>query len=153
MNIEQAIGQKMLLHFEGYELPTEFAEVLRRRNVGGVSLFRPYNSQNPAQVRELTASLQRAAKDSGQPPLLIATDQEGGTLQAMAGTTQFPGNMALGAARSPELARRAGLAIGRELAAMGININYAPVCDVNSNPRNPAIGTRSFGEDPALVAQ
>jgi beta-N-acetylhexosaminidase len=153
MNIEQSIGQKMLVHFEGYELPSEFVEVLRRRYVGGVSLFRPYNVQNPAQVRELTASMQQAAMDTGQPPLLIAADQEGGTLQALAGTTQFPGNMALGATRSPELARRSGLAIGRELAAMGVNVNYAPVCDVNSNPRNPAIGTRSFGEDPSVVAQ
>ena len=102
-------------------------------------------------MRELTAELQRAAAASGQPPLLIGADQEGGTLIALTGTTPFPGNMALGATRSTDLARRQGLAVGRELAAMGVNVNYAPVCDVSSNPRNPVVGPRSFGEDPALV--
>jgi beta-N-acetylhexosaminidase len=61
--------------------------------------------------------------------------------------------MALGASGSVALARRTGEALGRELAAMGVNVNYAPVCDVNVNPRNPNVGTRSFGEDPAAVAR
>ncbi|GIV98172.1 MAG: glycoside hydrolase family 3 [Herpetosiphonaceae bacterium] len=69
------------------------------------------------------------------------------------GTTPFPGNLALGATGSPELARRAGQAMGMELAAMGVNVNFAPVTDVNANPQNPVIGTRSFGEDPTLVAR
>jgi beta-N-acetylhexosaminidase len=61
--------------------------------------------------------------------------------------------MALGATRSPELARRVGRALGREVRALGITVNFAPVCDVNSNPANPVVGTRSFGEDPALVGE
>ena len=121
--------------------------------MGGFSLFRPHNYDSPAQVRELTAALQRAARAAGQPPLLIATDQEGGQLTAMgAGTTQFAGNMALGATGDVELARRVGRAIGRELAAMGVNVNYAPVLDLNTNPRNPSLGIRSFGDNPALAA-
>jgi len=152
MTLEQAIGQRMLVAFPGYTPPPEFLEMLAGRHIGGVTLFRGYNIQDPAQVRDLTSTLQRAAAASGQPPLLVGADQEGGTLQALVGSTRFPGNMALGANRSPGLAQKAGLAIGRELAAMGVNINYAPVCDVQSNPRNPAIGPRSFGEDPALVA-
>jgi beta-N-acetylhexosaminidase len=151
--IEQAVGQKMLVAFAGYEVPAQFAELLVRSHIGGVTLFRAMNVREPAQVRELTDALQRAAKESGQPPLLIGADQEGGQLIALAGTTPFPGNMALGATRSPELARRVGHATGRELAAMGININYAPVCDVNINPRNPVVGVRSFGEDPSEVAR
>ncbi|HKP53577.1 MAG TPA: glycoside hydrolase family 3 protein [Chloroflexia bacterium] len=153
LSLEQAIGQKLLVSFQGHTLPVSFEELLRRRHIAGVTLFRAFNVQNPAQVRELSAALQRAAAASGQPPLLIAADQEGGTLLALAGSTPFPGNMALGATHSPELARRAGRAIGLELAAMGINVNYAPVCDVNVNPRNPVIGPRSFGEDPAEVAR
>jgi len=94
-----------------------------------------------------------AAAASCQPPLLIAADQEGGTLLALTGTTPFPGNLALGAAGSASLTRQTGYAIGRELAAMGINVNYAPVCDVNVNPQNPVVGPRSFGEDPARVAE
>jgi beta-N-acetylhexosaminidase len=104
-------------------------------------------------VRALTSSLQRLAQDAGLPPFIVAADQEGGQLMAVGeGTTPLPGNMALGAAGSTELARRAGDVLGTELAAMGINLNFAPSCDVNINPGNPVIGVRSFGEDPAKVA-
>ena len=109
---------------------------------------------NPAQVRQLTTQLQQLAREVGLPPLLIATDQEGGQLMAVgSGVTQLPGNLALGAAGSEDLARQAGEVLGRELAAMGINVNYAPCLDVNINPRNPAVGTRSFGEDAQAVAR
>jgi len=126
---------------------------VRRGHVGGVTLFRSLNVDSPAQIRELTERLQATARQAGRPPLLIAVDQEGGQLMALGdATTPFPGNMALGATRSAELARRVGFAIGRELAALGVNVNYAPVADVNLNPHNPVIGTRAFGEAPDLVA-
>jgi beta-N-acetylhexosaminidase len=154
MMLEQAVGQQFLLTFEGREAPTDqFLEVLRRQHVGGVVLFRHKNMGNLAELRGLTHALQRAAAESGQPPLLIAADQEGGQLMAVDQTTQFPGNMALGATGSAKLAYKVGRAIGKELSAVGINVDFAPVCDVNSNPRNPVIGTRSFGEYPKLVAR
>ncbi|HYO50665.1 MAG TPA: glycoside hydrolase family 3 protein [Chloroflexia bacterium] len=153
LTLEQAVGQMLLAAFQGYQVPTGLVDLLGRTHIGGVTLFRSLNVQDPAQVRDLTTDLQAAAATAGQPPLLICADQEGGQLLAISGTTPFPGNMALGATRSTELARRAGLAIGRELAAMGINVNYAPVCDVNVNPQNPVVGTRSFGEDPAEVGR
>ena len=149
---EQAAGQRLLASFAGYEPPPDFLDLLHRVPLAGVTLFRALNARDPVQVRALTASLQAAAARTGQPPLLICADQEGGQLIAIPGTTPFPGNMALGAIRSPDLARKVGRATGRELAALGVNVNYAPSCDVNSNPRNPVIGVRSFGEDPALVA-
>jgi beta-N-acetylhexosaminidase len=162
-DLEEATGLRLMLAFQGHTLPPGFGEMLSRRTVAGVTLFRPWNVRDPEQVRELTAALQGAAGSSHpgdgrrggaaqQLPLLIAADQEGGTLNALAGTTTFPGNMALGATSSPDLARRVGFAIGRELSAQGVNVNYAPVCDVNINPANPVIGTRSFGEDPQLAA-
>lgn len=154
LTLEQAVGQKLMLSFVGTALPPELAALLRQQHVGGVTLFRALNVNDPAQVRELTAALQRAAAEGDQPPLLIGADQEGGQLMAIdGGTTRFPGNLALGATGSADLAYRTGYALGRELAAMGINVNYAPDCDVNINPDNPVIGTRSFGEDPALVAR
>jgi beta-N-acetylhexosaminidase len=154
MTLEQAIGQQFLLTFEGRETPPEqFLEILRRQQIGGVVLFRHKNMGNLAELRGLTSALQRAAVESGQPPLLIAADQEGGQLIAVDQTTPFPGNMALGAAGSDKLANKVGRAIGKELSAVGINVGFAPVCDVNSNPQNPVIGTRSFGEDPKMVAQ
>ncbi len=151
--IESIIGQKLMWSFNGRTPPPDFLAALAAGKVGGVTLFRSLNLDQPAQVRELTAALQRAAREAAQPPLLIGVDQEGGTLLAVPGTTRFPGNLALGATRSTELAQRAGFALGRELAALGINTDYAPVCDVINNPQNPVVGPRSFGADPQLVAQ
>lgn len=150
---EQALGHRLMLSFSGTQPSAEILALLQRHPIGGVTLFRKHNAESPAQVRALTAALQQAARNTGQPPLLIGADQEGGTLIALPGTTPFPGNLALGATRSSDLAYRAGYAMGRELAALGVNVNYAPVCDVNINPKNSVVGPRSFGEDPALVAQ
>jgi len=152
LTIEQAVGQKLMLNFEGTKPSTEILETIHARHVGGITLFRALNVESLSQVRSLTAALQEAAAQAGQPPLFIAADQEGGQLMAIGDTTLFPGNMALGATGSVHLARKTGYALGRELAAMGVNVNYAPVCDVNSNPQNPNIGIRSFGEDTAMVA-
>ncbi|HXF84556.1 MAG TPA: glycoside hydrolase family 3 N-terminal domain-containing protein [Anaerolineales bacterium] len=154
MDIEHLAGQKLLLAFHGKEkLPPEIVTAFEKFHPGGVTLFRSLNVGALSQLRELTASLQRLARDLGLPPLIIATDQEGGQLMAVGDGTPLPGNMALGATRSKELARKAGEVLGRELAALGINVNYAPCADVNVNPQNPVVGTRSFGEDPALVAE
>lgn len=152
LSLEQSIGQKLMASFVGTEPPPGFLARCQRQSIGGVTLFRALNTTSPAQVRQLTSSLQQAMADAGQPPLLIAVDQEGGQLMAIdGGTTLFPGNLAIGATNSVDLAHRTGYALGRELAAMGVNVNYAPICDVNSNPLNPAIGTRSFGEDSVQV--
>jgi beta-N-acetylhexosaminidase len=153
MPLEGACGLKFMVGFDGTRPGEKLLARMRAGAVSGVTLFRSRNVSDPAQVRALTAALQANGVARGRPPLLVAADQEGGQLVALAGTTPFPGNMALGAAGSEELTRRTGRAIGRELAAMGVNVNYAPVCDVNNNPANPCIGIRSFGEDPAAVAR
>ncbi len=154
MEFEQLSGQKLLVAFHGKDrLSPEIIQSFKCYSPGGVSLFRSLNVGTPAQLKELNESLQRLAHSLGLPPLLIAIDQEGGQLMAVGDGTPLPGNMALGAARSTELARQAGEVLGRELAALGINVNYAPCADVNSNPRNPVVGTRSFGEDPFLVGE
>src|SRR5262249_48682258 len=86
-------------------------------------------------------------------PMFVAVDQEGGTVvRVKRGATVLPSAMALGAAHDPELARRAGRSLGKDLHALGFNMNLAPVLDVNSNPNNPVIGIRSFGSEPAAVA-
>jgi beta-N-acetylhexosaminidase len=152
--MKDKLGYKLMLAFEGYEVPQRIRAWLLERPSAGFTLFRPLNVQNPAQVRALTAELQAIAAQANQPPLVIATDQEGGQLNALGEeTTLFPGNMALGATRDAALARQVGQAMGRELAALGVNVNYAPNCDINTNPHNPACGTRAFGDDPALAAE
>jgi beta-N-acetylhexosaminidase len=153
-SVEEAVGQKLMLAFQGKtDIPAEVHEAVRMYRPAGFSLFRAFNIDHPAQVRELTQALQKVANEHGLEPFLIALDQEGGQLMAIGeGVTHLPGNLALGAAGSTELARAAGTVLGRELAAMGINVDFAPCCDVNINPSNPVIGTRSFGENPKSVA-
>src|SRR5512147_354045 len=122
MSLENLIGQKLMWSFDGHAPPPDFLAALAAGKVSGLTLFRSLNFDRPTQILELTSALQRAARDACQPQLLIGVDQEGGTLLAVPGTTRFPGNLALGATRSPELAQQAGFALGRELAALGINI-------------------------------
>ncbi|HWR66481.1 MAG TPA: glycoside hydrolase family 3 protein [Bellilinea sp.] len=150
--VSELVGQKLLLAFHGFEqLSPEIVESIGKYKPGGFTLFRSLNIDSLHQVRQLTGSLQTVARDYGLPPLLICADQEGGQLMAVGECTPLPGNMALGATRSVELARQAGVVLGSELAALGINVNYAPCADVNINPKNPVIGTRSFGDAPVLV--
>ena len=130
-------------------------DLIHAYKLGGIVYFRWTNNLNaPKQIARLSNGIQRAALD--QPagvPMLIATDQEHGVVSRVwAPATEFPGNMALGATRRPADAFRAGKITARELAALGINQNYAPVADVNINPLNPVIGVRSFGESPELVS-
>jgi beta-N-acetylhexosaminidase len=150
---EKIIGTKLLYAFEGKESLPEFMREAIQKGIAGVTLFRYLNVDSPAQVRRLCALMQNAAQDADQLPLLIAADQEGGQLMAINGTTPLPGNMALGATGSAELAYQAGKVLATELAAMGVNVNYAPSLDVNNNPANPVIGVRSFGADPQMVAK
>lgn len=112
------------------------------------------NVGSPDQVRALTAGLQAAATADGAPqPLLIGTDQEEGVVTRItAPATLFPGNLALGAAGSADLAGAAATATGQELHAMGVNLDFAPVADVTAGPGNTVIGSRSFGADPAQVS-
>ncbi|MGW7240116.1 glycoside hydrolase family 3 protein [Streptomyces sp. NPDC054804] len=125
--------------------------LLRRLGEGlaAVGLF-GRNIASPEQLAALTAQL-RAERDD----VLVAIDEEGGDVTRLEVHTgsSFPGNHALGAVDDAELTREVALELGRRLAACGVNFNWAPSADVNSNPANPVIGVRSFGADPALVAR
>ncbi len=152
--MEELLGQLFMVGFHGSTLSTEMAELIQQQRVGGVILFER-NIQSAQQVSELTHSLQMCARAAGHPaPLLIALDQENGMVRRLGEhITSLPGNMALGAIASEEVAYEVALATGRELRALGLTMNLAPVIDVNNNPANPVIGTRSFGEEPSLVAR
>jgi beta-N-acetylhexosaminidase len=119
------------------------------RGLGGVVLFAD-NVRDGEQVADLSASLR-----AEQPDLVVAIDEEGGDvtrLEARSGSS-YPGNLALGAVDDVELTRTVAAAMAEELRAAGITLNLAPVADINSNPRNPVIGVRSFGSEPDLVAR
>jgi beta-N-acetylhexosaminidase len=148
----QLAGGLILRAVGGFAPSPAILDAIAGRRAAGVTIFRSRNVESPAQLRSLSASLQ-AARPNGDPPLLIATDQEGGQLQAIGdGATAWPGNLALAAAGSEELAERAASAIGRELAAMGVNVVYAPVCDLLSDG-SALMGTRTVGDDPELAAR
>jgi beta-N-acetylhexosaminidase len=134
--------------FPGPDAP---AWVLRglEDGLGGICLF-AYNVEEPGQLASLTASLR-----SARPEVLIGIDEEGGDvtrLEAGRGSS-YPGNAALGAVDDTELTERIAASIGTDLAAVGVNLDFAPVADVNVNPANPVIGVRSFGADYELVGR
>ena len=139
-----------LIAFEGTRVEGQVAVQIADRRVAGVTLYGSINIENAEQTRLMTADLQRTAGRL----VLVAVDQEGGQLTAAGpDTTHFAGNMAIGAVGDEGLALQVGAATGLELAALGINLNYAPVADIASRPYNPSLGIRSFGEDPAAVSR
>lgn len=141
----------LMMSFEGTTPSNEVLDRIRVDPPAGFTLFRSDNVESIDQVGELTAALHAA--NPRDLPLLIAIDQEGGQFLALGpGSTYFPGNMALGAIDDERLTREVARALGRELRALGISINYAPVADLNTNPRNPGLGTRSFGDRPGRAA-
>jgi beta-N-acetylhexosaminidase len=146
-------AERLMVAFAGTTVPAEVAAALARSSYAGVTLFRDHNVESIAQVRALTAQIQASSTPDAR-PLLIAADQEGGQLNALGdGPTEFAGAMALGATGDPDLAERVARATGRELRALGVNVDYAPVCDLATAPDNPALGIRSFGDDPAQVGR
>lgn len=138
-------------------LPTELAELIKTSAVGGIILFAD-NLVNTEQIVQLTSDLQNAALTSATAlPLFISIDQEGGRVVRLPRhiATSFSGNMAIGASYSQykdHYAKAVGKVLGKELNALGFNVNYAPNIDVNVNPNNPVINVRSFGENPQQVA-
>ncbi|HAI21712.1 MAG TPA: hypothetical protein DCM14_07460 [Clostridiales bacterium UBA8153] len=153
MNLEEKIGQLFMFGFAGREVTPGLAEFTARYRPAGFIYF-GRNIHNPASARRLSEDLCALARRLGMPPLLIAADQEGGpVLRLRQGATPIPSAMALGASGDAGLVEAAAHLAARELLAVGINMNLAPVLDVNNNPANPVIGIRSLGGDPAQVAK
>jgi len=148
------IGQMMVAGFEGTSLNARLEHLVAEREIGGLILFER-NFQNPDQLAQLTGEIQSLACAAGAPgPVFVSVDQEGGRVSRLKSPfTAFPSQCCLGRARSEELARAFGKALGEEMAAVGVNVVYAPVLDVNSNPLNPIIGARAISEDPDWTAR
>ena len=160
MTLEQKIGQMIMPDFRLWDgvnhtqLAPEVGRVIDRFDLGGVILFAE-NVSETEQTTKLVHDLQEVVEQdpSNDIPLFVTIDQEGGIVTRLGTGTNLPGNMALGATRSPAYAEAAGGIIGSELHALGINVNFGPVLDVNNNPGNPVIGVRSFSSDPNLVGE
>ena len=172
MTLEEKVGQMMVVSFRVWkEVPVEKVEdaeepeavditelndeiraCLRDYHFGGTVLF-AQNCHDVEQVLRLVADIQTENRAGGGLPLLVAADQEGGSVARLGFGTTGPGNMALVATGDPENARKMAAIYGTELGLLGINTDFAPVLDVNSNPNNPVIGVRSFSDDPEVVSE
>ncbi|TVR18991.1 MAG: hypothetical protein EA396_13400 [Anaerolineaceae bacterium] len=145
MTLEQKIGQMFLVSIYGETLNFGGRELIETWQPGGVTLFGS-NAINPTQITELTNSYQQTITEAGGVPLFIATDQEGGIITRLRdGFAEWPSPALLTASGDAELAFRIGERMGQELRAVGVNMNLAPVADLDSNVNNPIIGRRSPG--------
>ncbi len=140
-------GQRMMIGFHGAAPSQEVRDFVREAIPGGFILF-ARNVEEPAQVLELNRELQSLLPDS-HPPFL-GVDQEGGRVQRVRATS-WPRARWVGNVDDPRRTWELGLAMADELLSMGFNVNFAPDCDVDSNPKNPVIGDRAFGAKPAAV--
>lgn len=168
MTLDQKVGQLLMPTFESTFISTDSArfdallKLVKEQHVGGFGAFGgsipvpgvllnpTYSTVVLGQPLEAAAMANRLQQASAL-PLLVAADFEFGPGMRINGATTFPRAMAFGAAGDESLAREAGRITGLEARAMGVHVNFAPVADVNNNPRNPVINTRSFGEDPRRV--
>lgn len=153
MTARLGTGALVWAGFDGPAVPGLLLDAVADGRVGGLVLFAARgNVRSKDQVRAMVAEAAAAAARGGRPPVPVAVDQEGGSVVRVAHRAVFPSAMAIGATGEPPYAERAARAVAEGLRADGITVNAAPVCDVNVEPRNPVIGTRAFGDDPATVA-
>jgi len=153
LTLEEKIGQLIMFGFDATEPNDHAIELIRDYKIGNVILF-TRNVKSPQQLFMLNQNLQKLALSSIGIPLFISIDQEGGMVtRIFNGTTHFPGAMTVAATQDPNLAFETGRRMGEVLEDLGINMNLAPVLDINNNPRNPVIGVRSYGDQPEEVAR
>jgi len=153
MTIERKIGQMIMPAVPGSRIGTATRQIFRECMPGGVVLF-GFNIENRGQTMEFISSLQDESMARSGIPLFVSIDQEGGRVKRIRdGVTQFPGSLAFGIANDENLMYRAARVTALELRDIGVNMNLAPVLDVNNNPMNPVINTRSFGSETGIVAK
>ncbi len=145
--LSKRVGPFFVVGFDGISMPASLKRLYERHGLGGVILF-DRNIEAPGQLKRLTGQCQSLSPDGS---FIISIDQEGGRFQRLKPPhfTALPPASEVGIRTALDLGRR----MGQELATLGINVDFAPVLDVNTNPHNPIIGERSFGSDPKLVAE
>ena len=155
MTLEHKIGAMLVYGWSGENrdeqttVNSHAREIVQDMHVGGIVLL----GRNIADDLTSTVNTLNELQSISREPLLMIADQEGGMVARFTdGVTLFPSNMALGATRAPHLAYKAAAATAEELKALGVNYNFAPCVDINNNPANPIVGTRSYGDSPEKVA-
>jgi beta-N-acetylhexosaminidase len=147
------IGQKLVIRIDGKTAGSAVLKRIKRGEIGGVILF-PFNITTPAALKALIHTLQQAAADGGQPPLLIAVDQEGGAIKRIPWAPPTLTLAEMGADGRASVAREQGAATGKALHELGINVDFAPVADVPFGPASfMEQAGRTFGMSSATVAE
>src|SRR6266540_4320901 len=141
--IRRQIGQLLIAGFNGQQIPTELRALAKEFSLGGVIFF-ARNVADPEQVAELSFDVSRLVPDL---PVWVSVDQEGGRVARLKTPfTEWPPMATLGRSGDVALAQRFARALAAELRAVGITLDYAPVLDIHTNPKNPVIGDRALAE-------
>ncbi|MBO0601876.1 beta-N-acetylhexosaminidase [Sporosarcina sp. E16_3] len=152
MTLEEKVGQLLVIGVEGTSYSGEMDNLIRNYHVGGVIIM----GRNVATTTEMLQLINdiKKANEPNKSPLFISVDEEGGRVSRLpAGLPKLPPSAEIGKLNDESVSYLAGAYLAVVLSEFGYNINFAPVLDVNSNPRNPVIGDRSFGSDPYQVAK
>lgn len=148
---KELLGELFIMGFNGTALEDETSAFISQAKIGGVILF-SQNYENPEQVSSLINDIQNCR--TGDLPLWVSVDHEGGKVQRFRTSfTRLPEADVIAKTNSPKLVFELAERTGAELRAVGINVNFAPVADINSNPKNPVIGTRAYGETEEMVSK
>ncbi len=151
MDLEEKIGQMIFAGVSGTTMDTGAQKLINQLHVGGI-IFYKNNFENPTQTVELVNQIK--AENSSNIPLFLGVDQEGGRVIRLPGAlTNFPPNKQIGEVNNSEFSYKIGRLLGYELKEFGLNLDFAPVLDINSNPNNPVIGDRSFGNNLEIVSK
>ena len=152
MDDQEILGQSLVLGYQGSTPTQRTLSLVSHRKIGGIKIFGWNVKDLPTLARSVARMQWIAQKNRFRLPLLIATDQEGGSVRhVQSGTLENPGNIAIGATDLPQDAFLTGYYIGQELRALGINMNFAPDVDIYTNPEAHIVGARAFGDDPVRV--
>jgi beta-N-acetylhexosaminidase len=152
MSVEEKVGQLVICGVNGYENDADSKLLIEKYHIGGFILFKK-NIRDSEQMLELLNSLKRSNLVN-ETPLFLSIDEEGGRVSRFPDEfLKFPTNQKLGKLNDSSLSYKVGSTIGEELKAFGFNMDFAPVLDINSNPKNPVIGDRSFGNNANIVTK
>ncbi|WP_066307241.1 beta-N-acetylhexosaminidase [Bacillus sp. FJAT-29814] len=151
MSLEDKIGQMILAGVSGTTMDASAKQLISQIHVGGI-IFYKNNFETPAQAVQFVNQLK--VGNSSSLPLLLGVDQEGGRVTRLpGGLVNFPPNNQIGQVNNPDFSFKVGTLLGQELKEFGLNLDFAPVLDINSNPNNPVIGDRSFGNNAEIVSK
>lgn len=150
MTLNEKLGQMQIVGIEGYEIDDGAKQMIEELHIGGFILFGS-NIKSPEQLLELNNSL-KSANSVNKIPLFISVDEEGGRISRISKTIKnLPTNKDIGKINNEEFSYEIGMLLAEKVKAFGFNMNFAPVLDINSNPKNPVIGDRAFGSKAEVV--